>query len=111
MSSSLPVVARDARAGACRRGFRQPVGAADLQVHGAAAEPVEHLRGTPDEFVAVEDVMGQRRGAGHEDRPGRIESLQIDRRHLAARATEEHDHAAGTQRGQGGVEVDLPTPS
>ncbi len=58
----------------------------------------------------VGDVVRQRR-TGDEQRTGRVEPLQVERRHLAARRAEQRQHAAARSDASEASKVALPTPS
>ena len=102
-SSSFPVVRRLARSSCAAGCIGQRVGAADPHPEFALGDPVEYLARAPPQFRDVGDVVDQG-GTGEEQRPAAVQPLRVDGRHLAARGSVEHHHAARAQRRQAVVE-------
>ena len=90
-------------------GVGERVAAADVDLQRPVGHGAEDLRRTPLELVAGRDVVAHRR-PGEEQRAAAVEALDVERRDLTARATEEHHRPATPQRGQRRVERRLPDP-
>ena len=102
-SRTFPVVERDSSArwasAASARGNVAPTRTSSV----AGAHGVEQLARAPVELVAGGDVVVER-GAGQEERAGRVEALRVDRGDRTGRAAEQDERPAAAQRGQRRVE-------
>ncbi len=85
----------------------QRVPAADPDRQPALADPAEQVAGPPEQFFPGSHVVRQRR-PGDEQRPGRVEPLQVERWHRPAGRAVQHQVPAPPQRGQAGFERGLP---
>ena len=102
-NNNFPVVFRpsrpDVRSAASDSGYVP----GDAHLDDAGRDVLEHVADAPEQFLTVEQVVGQAR-ARQEQRAARVEDRRIEGRHRAARLAEERHRAARAQHAQALVE-------